>query len=518
MRFFEPQPAHLVYAFDGGWRVMAYVRANVFSRTNAAARTWFTWGEQWAAKVKAQDNVVLKYWHGCLAAGCYLGGASHYVGAMALVSGFTLLQFVFLVMWASVAGLSMVLLAAFNIARSSYYRIFFRCPTCYAHMRIPIFVCPRCATDHSRLWPSVYGIFYHRCKGCNSGLPALDLLGRRKLIRKCVACARPLNKEVGQLINVHIPVIGGPSTGKSNFIFMATRELINSYAGPRGYSTEFPDEGDRVEYTRNLVELGSGRVLQKTPDITPQAYNLALKRPRERLGRIIYIYDAAGEAYSTEDNTVLQKYYDYVDGLIFVIDPMSIELYRRAHLKEVESLRNQLRPSALGVMEAYGRMITVLEASVGLRPGRKFRHPIAVLISKVDALDLEEKIGKTAAGRVMTEDPSLHLEEDAIHMLVQEFLQEHEMGNLVRDLYLQFEHVHFFSCSALGRMPENEAAGPFHPVRVLEPITWILGTLGVIDAVKERCRVIDSKDWAMARSKGLFGAVTSYYWNSLRPR
>ena len=331
-------------------------------------------------------------------------------------------------------------------------------------------------------------------------------------------CSRPLNKRIGELVNIHIPVIGGPSAGKSNLIFMATRELIETYARSRGYVTEFPEESDQTAYERNLAELSTGRELAKTPDITPQAYNLAIKRPGQSLGRIVYIYDAAGEAYATEENTALQKYYDYVDGLVFVIDPVSIELYRRAHSGEVEALRNSLRPSSVGVMEAYGRMISVLEASVGLRPGKRFGNPIAVVISKSDALDLDARIGRAAAARVMAEDPSVHLEEDAINILVRRFLQEHDLGNLVRDLYLQFEQVRFFSCSALGRMPGTNKNAPFKPARVLEPVSWILGSLRVVDSQRERCRFIDTKDWAVARKRGFWGGLRFYLWDSLRPR
>ena len=86
MKLFEPQPAHLMYPFQGGWQVMGYVYANVFARTDTEARSWFAIGSKWEAKAKAEDNVVLKYWYYCVYAGAMLAGAFQYVAAMVIVA------------------------------------------------------------------------------------------------------------------------------------------------------------------------------------------------------------------------------------------------------------------------------------------------------------------------------------------------------------------------------------------------------------------------------------------------
>ena len=161
MSLYEPQPAHLMYPFDGGWQVMRYVRANVFARTDATARTWFNRADDWTSKADQQDSKLLKYWFYCMVAGFWLAGASQYTTAMVLVATFMLIQFTILVLWAALVMLTVGVLMLFNYVYGSYHRIFFRCPTagCYHQMTIPIYVCPTCATQHTRLWPSVYGIF-----------------------------------------------------------------------------------------------------------------------------------------------------------------------------------------------------------------------------------------------------------------------------------------------------------------------------------------------------------------------
>jgi hypothetical protein len=521
MKLVEPQPSHLIYPFDGGWTVIGYVVQHVFTRTGVAARQWFGWARTWRVKASSAPHLILRYWCLCVFAGLGLAGVFQYLGAMLFVALFTAIHFGLLVAWSAVAIVTMGVLTLFNAAYASWYRIFVRCPSCYTHMRIPLYVCPGCAAEHSRLWPSAYGVLSHRCKGCGTRLPTLDAIGRRNLVRKCQnpECGHPMNRRIGELTNLHIPVIGGPSAGKSNLIFMSTRALVGWAADTKRLTVEFPDPQHEARYARNLLEFDAGRPLEKTPDITPQAYNVSLKPAHSRVGRILYVYDAAGEAYMALENTGQQKFFDYVDGLLFVVDPFSIDTFVHEHRQEIDGIRTSLRPCRLGVMETYERMIEVLEQSMGVKPHAHFVQPLAVVVSKTDALALEDRIGTPAARRLMAQDPSYVLEGDAIDALVERFLVEHGLGNFVRSLRMRFRHVKFFSGSALGRLPQANEAAPFVPVRALDPMAWILGTLGVTDAVRERSREVDRADWAQARQRGsLAGRVRHYCWDSLKPR
>ena len=92
-----------------------------------------------------------------------------------------------------------------------------------------------------------------------------------------------------------------------------------------------------------------------------------------------------------------------------------------------------------------------------------------------------------------TSDPSIK-ETDAIHGLVEQFLIENQLGNFVRDLHLQFENVRFFSCSALGRLPDSSDHRSYEPVGVLDPFLWLLGEVGVINLIRERSELKDQED------------------------
>lgn len=482
----EKQPAYLLYPCDRGWRIIKYVRANLFARTAASANTWYTQGQDYKTKSEATDNGVGKYWLICIAGGFYLAGLAQYLSALLFVALFVTVQLIVLAVLFAASVVMIFLLATYNKAYSLWFQAHYRCPGCHESMMIPVFTCPACATDHTRLWPSMYGVLHHRCSGCTTTkLATTEWNGRRAVDRKCPHCSRPLNVDIGTLTNVHVPVVGGPSTGKSNLIVMATHEFIRSSQTSGRAEISFPDSIDEREFQSNLGRLQSGRELVKTPSIVPQAYNLSIKRPRDLVGKIVYFYDGAGEAYSDETSTLQQTYYKFVHGIIFVIDPFGLPALREELKAELDDVRTVLRPGPIGVMESYERMLTVLEANVGLTRRKQFPHPLAVVVTKVDAFGLEEKVGAPAARQLLEREPQIGTEAAAIDSLVQGFLETYGLDQFIRDALIQFQSVRFFSCSALGRMPNEGDTRPFVPVRVLEPLEWVLRQLRVIETGQE---------------------------------
>jgi hypothetical protein len=131
-------------------------------------------------------------------------------------------------------------------------------------------------------------------------------------------------------------------------------------------------------------------------------------------------------------------------------------------------------------MESYERMLTVLETNLGLVRHKAYPHPLSVVVTKVDALDLETQIGEPAARVMLMRNRSIGSEADAIHSLVRDFLSRYGLENFVRDVDHQFASARFFSCSALGRMP-GPSADKFIPVRALDPLQSILTQVGVLD-------------------------------------
>jgi hypothetical protein len=482
------QPAYKIYAFDRGWRIIRYVTENLFKRTDVAARWWFNKGKDTLSWGRAKGSFAL-YWAYVVLVGMWLAGIVQYVTAMIMAALFVAVQSVLLTLWAALCLLAIGILFVGTFTYSRIYRIFFRCPDCHKEMDIPTFICPTCATEHTRLWPSLYGVLSHRCKTCESRLPTLRMkipglrvVDRRDNIsRICPHCRTPINASIGTATNIHIPIVGGPSAGKSNYIVMATKEFKELYERVFGYHISFTDPKHEQDYTASVSTLSTGRPLQATPDVMAHAFNLKIQAPRSLVPRLAYIYDVGGEAYISSDNTQLQEYYKFINGIIFVIDPFAIPDYVHYHQVDVQRYQSYIRPSSLDIMDAYERMLQMFEGSMGLRRGRRFPHPIAVVITKVDALGLDYEIGSSAARNLMMQDPSLS-EEEAINKLVREFLNRYGLDNFVRDIEMQFSRVQYFSCSALGRMPDPMNSQPFTPVRVVDPLIWLLSSAKAITA------------------------------------
>lgn len=491
MNLYVPQPAYKIYAFDRGWRIMNYVTSHLFQRTDKQARWWFG---------KAQ-NVILwassKEWYAKYAAyvvvgGLWLAGGSQYISAMIIAALFLALQAVLLSIWAAFSAIFMGLLSAYNVIYSRIYGIFYRCPDCHKDMPIPTYICSACHTEHTRLWPSIYGVLSHRCTGCETKLYTMGA-GRKKLERICPHCRRPLNAGVGTGTNLHIPIVGGPSTGKTNYIVMATRALLESYQAAR-YAITFTDPYHQRTFEENVQRLDQGRVLVKTTEVVPQAYNLSIKAPRALVPSIAYVYDAAGEAFEDSKNTDSQVYYKYIDGLIFIIDPSAIPAYHSIHQGEIALIDKQLRPGTLDVMQTYERMVEMFASSVHFQKGRRYTHPIAVVVTKTDALNLESEIGAPAAQLLMQHTPTITSEADAIHTLVRDFLNSYGLDYFVRELELHFSNVRYFSCSALGRLPSFQDAisqdmSSFTPLRVGEPLFWLLSQTKAIKPLVQKAQV-----------------------------
>jgi hypothetical protein len=500
MALFHKQPASMIYAFDRGWRIEKYVTIHLFQQMHQFARTWFRLAmkaQLWSRRLTASSTMnrwfgyALTYGVLVYIAGIYVAGGVQYLSAMIMTALFLTLQSIFLSLWVVLSFILIGLLASYTFVYARYYRIFQRCPGCHEPMDIPIFTCPDCQQDHDRLWPSIYGVFSHRCKGpdgksCGRLLPSVRLrffalsIGRAQddISRHCPHCTYVFGSEIGQAINVHLPIVGGPSAGKSSYILTATNAFKNLYQNRYGYTVQFADDQGTREYTQKLeglLQTGFVEGTRATAHVT-RAYTMKIQAPRAALSSLAYFYDAPGEAYMTIHNAREQKYFHYAHGILFVVDPFFIPEYRMQHEAEFGRYEAQGMRFALGLdpQTVYERMFSLFEEKVGLSKGKAFSHPLAVVVSKADAFSLEEEIGSSAAQKLMSRDAKITHEEDALHKLVQDFLIRYGMGPLVQNITMQFKQVRYFSCSALGRMPSGNDRSPYTSRRVEAPLIWLL--------------------------------------------
>ena len=175
----------------------------------------------------------------------------------------------------------------------------------------------------------------------------------------------------------------------------------------------------------------------------------------------------AGESLRTDRDASSHAFYDHIDGIVFVIDPLSMEKFSDLHLDEIQSRR--LDACDLPPDDTYPRMLASL-ASYCTKGASGFKNArIAVVVSKDDLFGISEEIDK-----IMVTLPDLKTA-DKRSLAVREWLIRYEEEHLIRLLETDFRNVRFFSVSALGRVPDPSDRSSFAGVRVLDPITWSVG-------------------------------------------
>lgn len=500
------QPARLMYFYDAGWFVIRHISQNVWEPTRNDAQKWYERGQHLIDEGKSHFSVgffqkmwpLIRYYAPGL--GFLVGWLVHFIAALVIVGLFIGLQLIFLSAGTLVTTILTLLLGIGTYTYGSFYRVYYRCPDCHEQMKVPVYVCPKCSTKHTRLWPSVYGVFQHTCLGthngdlCGQSLPTLTFIGRDKLTARCPNCDRQLEGLGGT--NAHIPIVGAPYSGKSTYTIMAVKQFIDKYATQNGLEVALPDSNHQQKYQQSVDTLNAGQFLSKTSsaDDSAKALNLELKTVNQAVPNLLYLYDTAGEHTGSDDVAQQQRYFKYVNGVLLIIDPLSIPQVRQKYESELQSKSGAFASREEDLDALFGRLLSLFETKTR-SASRNFSQPIAVILTKTDALDIEREIGSIAARRYLQDIPgTVHNEQDAINILVEEFLNSYGADNLVRSLHQYFSNVRFFSCSALGT--DADSGKPFEGVRVLEPLLWLLEKSKMLpNKAPLGDRVFRSKPW-----------------------
>lgn len=341
-------------------------------------------------------------------------------------------------------------------------------PSCQASFLLPTYECPECGAKHTKLVPGKYGILKRRCL-CGAKLATTFLNGRGKLTAYCPECGYNLVGDTASR-QYAIPVIGGPSVGKTCYINMTVDQMINNVAPTRGWDMKFITEEDERAYKSTSDAMRKGVRPLKTEFDALTAYQMMLTLPNEKIGRRIYLYDISGEMFSSSGDIQRNNAFNFCDGFIFVIDPLSIARYAM----EVQDKINidSYGVSAKDFDDILNVMLINLEKMFGLTAKDVLKRNLAVVINKTDIPGLEEKIGDTAVRNYMVEHPECKSALEAKNIVCKDFLENHESGNFVRSAGSKFSQVQYFTCSALGH---NKEGVPFEGKNVEAPFLWILG-------------------------------------------
>lgn len=201
----------------------------------------------------------------------------NYIGVSAILgAAFLVVYALILVIW---------LLDRINLVSKG---IFVACPNCKNKYLIPTYICPECGVSLS---------------GTGS---------------------KPLC----------IPVIGGRSSGKTAYITAFSYEFIEKVAPRNSIEIKHYNEETENFYKtdiRNDYMGGTTRMTKAEMDlkqVSSKAFSFIVHHNKMNPDRLVQIYDVAGESFVDNTENEEQLQYSYCQGIIFMLDPLSIPTVR----------------------------------------------------------------------------------------------------------------------------------------------------------------------------------------------
>jgi hypothetical protein len=351
-----------------------------------------------------------------------------------------------------------------NMAR---WQIFFACPHCYRKFSLPTYSCTNCGAKHTRLVPGQYGIFKRKCQ-CGNLLPTLFFNGKNKLPSECPLCHSLLSQEMGVAINVHYPIVGGGSSGKSTFLVASMLEL-EKQSRQGGFSLSLSEKSDLQAIEKARDSFSKGISLDKTTTYKPKAFLATLQKlgKKQQPPYLIYMYDAAGEIFEDGERLHQHIYFEYISGIFFLIDPFSMPVVRQEFEQDLAKAGEYVKPSREQPKDVFDRMVNHLKQHKELKKQKdKYNIPIAVIVTKTDAFGLDSKIIQVPGQKGNTP-------EEIYSEKIRSWLINNGEGNFVRSMESMFAIVRYFSVSALGHVPYEKSQEAFTPKKVWAPLNWV---------------------------------------------
>lgn len=323
---------------------------------------------------------------------------------------------------------------------------------------------------------------------------AVDTEGKSTKIRICPHCHNRLPFEFGKYPIKYISVVGITSSGKTVFLsqLLANIDTFLDKAGLTivGLTREVEDFVRKYKIKKGEKLPGGTKesILTK-----PLPINVTNQKTKQKT--TLVFYDIAGENCVRPEQ--MDKFGGFIrnaDGIIMVMDPRQFsDLLYLSDEEEVDDVYNPNRV-AQAMYQAFGSS----------KSGGKCNVPLAATISKSDLLRNCQHI---AAGEHSNIFKDINYEnytgsgfayEDwkSITGEVQILLKKSVLGGtLVNTLKANFPNNSYFAVSALNHKPvvSKEGKEQYYqmdvlpkPVRIEEPLYWILYELGIIESVHKK--------------------------------
>lgn len=371
----------------------------------------------------------------------------------------------------------------------------FRCiePTCPARSPDPIFASFRDIAvqemGYVLIPPRRYGNILSNRMAC-------DACKKLSFTRLCPNCHFELSQDVGQIDQYIIAIIGGASTGKSNYIASLIYRLQFEIGLRFDIAVEMMGEETQERWQRDFYEplFVKKKVVQKTNrarsnlDVrSPLMFRFMFNQGKRTRALTISFFDSAGEDMEDlSQSSPLNRYICHAHGIIFLLDPLQIPLVRNQLPSRVQNVVLPPENWRTSPERIVGGLRNLFAREYNLPPTQKITVPVAFTLSKIDMLkpilDDSSALRRRGIhpGRVNLGD--LQTISNEVSSNLSEWINPAFLNNIRHN----FANFGFFGVSALGEQPDaNDQLQNVSPQHVEDPFLWLLYVLGLVDGKKK---------------------------------
>ena len=296
-----------------------------------------------------------------------------------------------------------------------------------------------------------------------------------------------------------ISVIGGPDSGKTNYIVTLVHEL-REYCNKLGLSVTLQEYGrNKDEYTTNIYKKMKERIFDQhcavpktLPKVGEQPIPWLVRIESKKTGKAVYLvfYDTAGERF--DNTTTMQdlKYFQESEACIVVFDTLAIP-----RIKKILASKGT---EVYGEAYDYRDTLTTLKVYMEARLARNVnKKPFAFVFSKFDVVidnqealncdvsDFTDNKGKFTNSSFIDKGGFSLKQVNSASQSISDYLHAKDVWDqdaFAEDIESTWgDNGHYFGVSALGAMTDAALviqSDEVTPIRVLDPLVWILYKLG----------------------------------------
>ena len=330
----------------------------------------------------------------------------------------------------------------------------------------------------------------------------------------CPECHNSLDREMLKYDSSIISIIGGKSSGKTNYITVLIRELSKKHHtfdasftviqcgdlhdGDKLYATAHRYEKDFYNKLYVGKEPHAGTAIASKENEIPLIYQLKIGELSRGKGKgksvFLVFYDTAGENFTSPEKIAEKAlFFKNSAGIIFLLDTFGIDRVR-------EKIGNVGSNTPYNYI--FDNVLDYIRNRMNKQERDEFKKkPMALAFSKIDTVlnddDYDISGLKMNMNSSFLTDRKLSLQDlSGMHKGINDAMRGvwDENQFLLNVRTHLGEKVMFFGFSALGEMPVNNKVQDIRPYRVLDPLVWILHELGYpIPLKKEKAIKIEVK-------------------------